>query len=108
MADTIVQNQQGLVTRETYFQMKQDQKDTALVLKGTLNTPEAQLRLGSSTHARHLNIVYSVIRGRKYRQVEQKYREHNEPDKYWIAKVCAEYGIDEIAFNAAAEIDYGI
>jgi len=109
MADTIVQVQdkQGLVTRETFFQMKQDQKDTALALKGLLTDPAKNYKLNSVLHARHLNIIYGVVRGNAYRDIEHSYREGNGPDKFWIAKVCAEYGIDASKFEAEAGIEYG-
>lgn len=120
MADTIVMDRKSFVDRETFFRMKQDQKDTALFLKGKLSiadfTEEADrkraLKLSSSTHARYLNIIYGIVRGRKYREIEHKYRENNAPDGYWIEKVCTEYGItyntsyaDLVEF---AEIDYGV
>lgn len=120
MADTIVMDRKSFVDRETFLRMKQDQKDTALFLKGKLSvvnfTEEADrkraLRLSSSTHARYLNIIYGIVRGRKYREIEHKYRENNAPDGYWIEKVCAEYGINYSTtyaeFLEHAEIDYGI
>jgi hypothetical protein len=121
MADTIVMDRKSFVDREMFLRMKQDQKDTALFLKGKLSSlalgqPEEDRkranRLSSSTHARYLNIVYGIVHGRKYREIEHKYRENNAPDGYWIEKVCAEYGINYSTtyaeFLEHAEIDYGV
>jgi hypothetical protein len=54
--------------------------------------------------ARSMNIVYSMIKGKSYSQVEQKVREHNEPSKYQIGKICSLYNID---INKLEGINYG-
>lgn len=43
--------------------------------------------------ARALNIVYGIIRGREYSEIEPKVREGNEPSNYLIEEVCNHYGI---------------
>lgn len=43
-------------------------------------------------HPREMNIVYSMIRGKTYSQVEPKVREHNEPDLECIKALCQYYG----------------
>lgn len=42
---------------------------------------------------RAMNIVYSIIKGKTYKQIEKKVRDHNQPKKYFIEKICSLYGI---------------
>ena len=53
--------------------------------------------------ARHHNIVYSIMRGRIYSQVENKVREHNEPNLWRIREILKKYNIDEQVFMKAAK-----
>lgn len=53
--------------------------------------------------ARYHNIVYSVMRGRIYSQIENKVREHNEPSSWAIKDVLKKYNIDYQKFIEAAE-----
>lgn len=44
--------------------------------------------------ARYLNIIYGVVKGRTYNQIEQKTREGHGVDSYYLEKYCKKYGID--------------
>ena len=52
-------------------------------------------------YARAFNIIYSMVRGKTYKQVEQKVRENNEPSYSEIKKIIKEYNLDESYFNEA-------
>jgi len=41
--------------------------------------------------ARHMNIAYSLVRGRTMKQIESKVREHNEPDMKFVNKLTHEF-----------------
>ena len=43
---------------------------------------------------RSINIVYAIVKGKDYKQVEVKVREGNEPRMYKVIEVCKHYGID--------------
>jgi hypothetical protein len=43
---------------------------------------------------RYFNVIYSLIRGRSYEQIESKVREGNELDRDTIKKYCEKYEID--------------
>jgi len=65
------------------------------VRKNPIEEPQGSLYLD----ARSLNIVYGVIRGRKYSEIEPKVREGNEPSKYLIAQVCDHYKIEGFKYE---------
>lgn len=44
--------------------------------------------------ARHLNIFYAILKGKKYFQVEQKTREGNGFDVDALVKLCKTYNVD--------------
>lgn len=67
------------------------------------NRPYPLERDALSKLARHHNIVYSVMRGRVYSQVENIVREHNEPSIWVIRDLLKKYDIDEQAFLEAAK-----
>jgi hypothetical protein len=46
---------------------------------------------------RHKHIMYSLIKGRSYEQIEPKVREGNEPNWSYIDELKKEYGFDEVA-----------
>jgi hypothetical protein len=48
----------------------------------------------SSQEARYLNIIYGIIKGKTYDQIEQKVREGNRPTG--ILFYCTQFGIDKI------------
>lgn len=147
MENTIIEKS-GLVSRETYLQMKEDQKAIASWGRSFRQTYHTFLEMRRKyfhskgmmipdnavefaiepdqcgyrcelqdwyTHfkqnspvwpqkpisldARSLNIVYGIIRGRKYSEIESKVREGNEPSKYLIYEVCKHYGINTAFFD---------
>lgn len=53
--------------------------------------------------ARHHNIVYSIMRGRIYSQIENKVHENNEPQLWRIRELLKKYNIDEQAFMKVAK-----
>jgi hypothetical protein len=134
MADTIISVKDArfsLSTKEIYFQIKADQKaimtesrthsissaydDAWTLWHNSRPGTDAQAYLAKKPlrpwilgcSPRSMNIVYSMLRGHKYRDVEKIYREHNGPNKQSIAAVLSHYGIDESAFyQACGEIDY--
>lgn len=63
--------------------------------------PNAKGYRFTTSYARAFNIVYSMIRGKTYKQVEQKVRESNEPSYSEIKKIIKEYNLDESYFNEA-------
>lgn len=54
-------------------------------------------------YARCHNIVYSMVRGRAYSEVEQKVRENNFPDAGLLRQVARSYGLDESVIKGALE-----
>jgi len=57
--------------------------------------------------ARAMNIVYGMLKGHSYRDIENTYRKGNGPDRYAIRQVLGHYGIDESRFiEICGEIDY--
>lgn len=144
MADTIsVRDARfSLSTKETFYQIKADQKAIMINSKTheytsaynaeldawfkakpqSIEGAKGEARFPDQTEwrktkpkqpwvlecdARSVNIVYGMLKGNQYREIEKTYREHNGPDKESISKVLAHYGIDEEAFyDACGEIDY--
>lgn len=45
-------------------------------------------------NARGLNIVYGMLKGKAYKQIEQKYREGNEP-LYHVLSTCKDLNLDQ-------------
>ena len=147
MADTIIGVKDArfqLSTKETFFQIKADQKAIMTNSKTgetrsayisayelwSKQTPPIRLPAGMSTtelfalkdahqkakpsrpwildcSARSMNIIYGMLRGHSYREIENKYGEHHGPDKFSIEQALAHYGIGYAEFIAACgEIDY--
>lgn len=50
--------------------------------------------LGQSDRARHLQLVYGMIRERAYHNIEQKVRENNEPKGYFMYSLLRSYDPD--------------
>lgn len=117
MADTI-NARFSLGTKETFLQMKADQKaifdesrthqirtDYYRLINQQVTRPPRPWVLEVS--ARAMNIVYGMIRGNSYREIEKTYREGNGPNKYEIMTVLNHYGIDHDRFvEVCGEIDY--
>lgn len=120
-----------LTDKETYLNLKSLQKEIAeerkshkihheynkkydewLDLKSTSNIedwikdkPVYDYYKYSSTNARYINIIYSMIKGRKYKDVESKVRDGNEIDLYKIRSILNEYNIDPKGlFNKLGEL----
>lgn len=109
--------------RETYFQMKADQKaiveevhsgagwaehrkaldawwakrpdgDRSEWKKEEPVTPWVVTIAGDTTRRRAMNIVYGIVKGKPYKKIEQKYREGNEPPVNAIRTCCEHYGVN--------------
>lgn len=121
-----------LSSKETYFQMKADQK--AFLSNAKQEISSAYGKLVDAWYAkkptnpnsiiewrnikpqqpwtliadaRSMNIIYGMIRGHSYRDIEKTYREHNGPNKYNIQSILNHYGINYDAFiDACGAIDY--
>lgn len=50
-------------------------------------------------YARHHNIIYSIVNGKTYKQVEGKVREHNEPLRTTLLRIIKEYNLNESDFS---------
>lgn len=57
--------------------------------------------------ARHFNIVYSIVKGKVYSQVEQKVREHNEPSEDSISSILKAWDISKDDFDKMGCVVYG-
>lgn len=66
--------------KETYLRIRDVQRNYMKTRQG-------------DAYARYYNIIYGMLRGRAYKQIEQKVREHNEPNKYRIQAMCAHENI---------------
>jgi len=77
--------------RDTFFAMKDRQKLIGFQRKNKNYTY-------STKYARHFNIVYSMLKGRLYKEVENKVRENNEQSSGIIKDIIREFGIDESFF----------
>jgi hypothetical protein len=49
--------------------------------------------------ARVHNIIYGIVRGRTYEQIENKVKEHNLPSAYGLRDIIKEYGMDQDKFT---------
>jgi hypothetical protein len=47
-----------------------------------------------NSEARYFNVIYGIIKGRKYSEIESKVREGKELDPYYMERYCKKYGID--------------
>jgi hypothetical protein len=57
--------------------------------------------------ARSMNIIYGMLKGHSYREIEKTYREHHGPDADSIKRTLDHYGISYVDFlDACGEIDY--
>lgn len=56
--------------------------------------PDYNNKIYNSEYARHFNIVYSMIRGRSYKEIEPKVRKNNGPSTYSIKSILKEYNLD--------------
>ena len=54
--------------------------------------------------ARYLHIIYCLLRGRKFIEIEQKWK--NEPNIYMIKAILKQYIIIEDCLEIKAEIDW--
>ncbi len=132
MADTTNNARFFLSSKETYYQMKADQKAFLPNTRYTISSdyqklvdawyakkpanPNALSDWRNSrpqqpwvltADARSMNIVYGMIRGHAYRDIEKTYREYNGPSKNSIQFILNHYGIDYDAFiDACGAIDY--
>jgi len=44
--------------------------------------------------ARYVNIIYGLVKGKQYPQIERKVREGNEVDNFQLERYCRKYGVD--------------
>jgi len=90
-------------------QLKEELKKLAVeIRKGKINNKEIQrlnggragfgYRADANTY-RHMHIVYCLLRGRTMEQIENKNREHNEPNTYLINKYMEVYREEAICVN---------
>lgn len=54
-------------------------------------------------YARCHNIVYSMVRGKTYIEVERTVREDNFPDAHLLRQIAGSYGLDETVIKGALE-----
>lgn len=50
---------------------------------------------------RYFNVIYGIVRGRSYAQIEPKVRKGNELRRDAIEKYCKKYGVDERTITEA-------
>lgn len=127
MADTVISVKDArfnLSSKETFFQIKADQKaimtnsKTSNILnaynaafdlwwKNGKVAPKPQRPWILDCDARSMNIIYGMLKGHQYREIEKTYREHHGPDEVFIGRTLVHYGINYYEFLAACgEIDY--
>ena len=82
----------------TYIKMKEKQKQIALERK-------KGLLMNSNNYVRCFNIIYGMVKGKSYKQIENKVRDYNEPSKFFLIRIIKEYNLDESKFEEA--INYG-
>jgi hypothetical protein len=58
-------------------------------------------RIYNSYNARHLNIIYSMIRGKSYHKIENKFRENNNPSASKLKQLIKEFNLELDYFNEA-------
>jgi hypothetical protein len=44
--------------------------------------------------ARYFNVIYALVKGRTYQQIEQKVHERNGLKQFYIKEYCDKYGVD--------------
>lgn len=69
------------------------------------NYPHTFARGAIALEARHHNIVYAVIKGKVYSQVEVKVRKDNEPDLGLLEGLVTKYNINFDTFLEAAKYE---
>lgn len=69
------------------------------------NYPYALSREAIALEARHHNIVYAVIKGKAYSQIEVKVRKDNEPDLGLLEGITTKYNINFDTFLEAAKYE---
>ena len=86
-------------------ELKEEQKKRAADLKENKNGHKNSQRQGDAVAAdtylcevfslkkeyRHKHIAYSMLRGRKYEEIERTCRDNNKPDFDYIDKIKASY-----------------
>ena len=103
-------------TKEIFLKMKEEQKSIkpeqersrkAYQLwckthpnQSTLESNPADAIYYRGPNPRAMNIVYGLVKGRAYKQIERKTHEHNEPPKFQIYKICDKYKIDNKVIEA--------
>jgi hypothetical protein len=110
-----------IADRKTYLALKDAQKAIALEIKTIRNLYREELSLWRKTlphdfeklpsrsdldwmHARELNIIYGMLRGRTYKQIEPKVKEGNEPSLYVLEQIIAKYGLKESDFFEMTQV----
>ena len=97
------------MTKENYLKLKEEVKKFAVEIKEDKKNLKNFQRENPNKYcggmmenlrvkrrdARHYNIVYGLVRGRKYEQIEPKVREGNEPSWYKIEKIKDQFGFGE-------------
>jgi hypothetical protein len=111
-----------IADRETYLTLKEVQKAIALEIK----TARKAYRQASSQwakevprsmwahpkleltpeafNARELNIIYGMLRGKTYKQIEPKVKEGNEPSLYVLEQIIAKYRLKESDFFEMTQV----
>lgn len=69
------------------MQVPNDSIDSGFIYSRKTTTLEAQ-------EARYFHIIYSLIRGRSYAQIEPRVHEEHELERVRMDKYCKKYGVD--------------
>lgn len=105
-----------LCNKETFIEMKDNQKAFATNLKSSKKSLKEYLKTNPSDtrpvydllllkqRARIHNIIYSIVRGRTYSQIEPKVKKDNEPSKWALLDMIKKYEMDPSLFHELKEL----
>lgn len=124
IANKDVQIRDYITDRETYLKLKEIQKnipfwyhkitlesqeysDTIpkcfmpVITKYIMDDHSFLNDINAAKYRRALNIIYGIIKGKKYSKIESKVKDDNKFDYYYIKSLLSLFNIDEIKFREA-------
>ena len=76
-----------------WWNSKPEQRFGTVYSEWRLKTPKKPICLSDKSEVRAHNIVYGLMKGKAYLQIEKKYRKDNEPKIECIDKFIEEYNL---------------
>lgn len=89
------QHYQVFIKARQFYHSKGQQVPAIVYEPNEISFPERTplVELGAR-EARYVNIIYGLVKGKQYPQIERKVRDGNEVDNFYLERYCNKYGVD--------------